>query len=633
MKIWICSPMATFFAPQQGAARLNAYLLKEGHAVSLKDLNQDTFFGLMSKDNLERAWSRLRLNVDSLNRNIFLRENIGSILLRSSAGAIRELAAKGILKKRNSAVFQKSLFGLVKRNLNSGNIYYALLSEKNFVLAEIDKAREILDKGFFSLEAEEFMRCFYTLLCGKAIIDAAFFPAQLDFGLGFCGTAYSPRAGDILRAVREERYNYLIPHYRNTVMPMFMREQPDIVGISITHMSEFIPALTLAYQMKSARPEVHITLGGAMVTEESARLAGNQSLWEMFDSLVSGPGELPFSQLIETLESKGELSGVPNLLYKEKGAVKKSLKDYEFDINEACTPVFAGLRPKSGLPLETASGCYWGKCIFCFYPRQGTAGLNPEHQKKRIRNIELVLDDIRQLKEKYDPVTIGFTDSAMSPQRLEQIAEFNLKSEKKVQFSAFMRFEKDFKSLDFCRKLAAGGFLGGQVGLESGCQRVNNIINKGVDLSDARLILENLSRTGILIHLYTMIGLPGETAEETALTYAFLRRWHKKLPLGWQIYPLMILEHSALAERAAEFEIATTALPADVLAQAMQFKVKNGLSQEQSMGLLINYSEKLKKLAHPLNRILDIESLKLVLLYHKVKGIRTEKARLVHLKI
>jgi hypothetical protein len=244
-----------------------------------------------------------------------------------------------------------------------------------------------------------------------------------------------------------------------------------------------------------------------------------------------------------------------------------------------------------------------------------------------------VLEDIRQLREKYDPITIGFTDSAMSPQRLVQIAEFNLKSEKKVQFSAFMRFEKDFKSLDFCRKLAAGGFLGGQVGLESGCQRVNNIINKGVDLSDAGIILENLSRTGILIHLYTMIGLPGETTEETALTYNFLKRRHKQLPLGWQIYPLMILEHSALAERAAEFEITTTALPADVLAQAMQFKVKNGLSQEQSMGLLIDYSEKLKKLAHPLNRIVDIESLKLVLLYHKVKGIKTEKARLVHLKI
>ena len=77
----------------------------------------------------------------------------------------------------------------------------------------------------------------------------------------------------------------------------------------------------------------------------------------------------------------------------------------------------------------------------------------------------------------------------------------------------------------FCQKLAEGGFLGGQVGLESGSQRVNDTINKGVDLDNAQSIIENLYKAGVLIHLYTVVGIPGETTEDALMTYRFLKRW------------------------------------------------------------------------------------------------------------
>ncbi len=127
---------------------------------------------------------------------------------------------------------------------------------------------------------------FQTLLCGKAIIDAVYYPAQLDFGLGFAGTAYRPHAQDIVRAVGDERYNFLIPYYRNKIIPLVNREQPDIVGISITHTSEFVPAFTLAAMVKHEHPEVHIVLGGATATEVAHRIAKNLSLWNFFDSLI-----------------------------------------------------------------------------------------------------------------------------------------------------------------------------------------------------------------------------------------------------------------------------------------------------------------------------------------------------------
>ena len=626
--------MTNFYGPLLGAARLYAYTRKQGHTVCFKDLNQNVFFTLLSRKYLERALERIQYSIDSISRNRFLREDMGAILLHSSDNAIRQLSIKGMLLDKpwyklfkSTGILKKPLFSIAGSRITADNILYALLSEKDYILSEIEKSRQILDKGFFSLEPDKFVANFCTLLCGKAIIDAAYFPTQMDFGLGFYGTSYSPCTGDILRAVEDERYNLLIPYYRYEVLPLLDKEQPDIIGISITHMSEYVPAFTLAKLIKSARPEIHVTLGGAVVTEVSERISKNLFLWKMFDSLILGPGEYAFCELIERLETDGKLSAVPNLIYGESGYIKKSEKSNEFDINEACTPEFVSLRPKSSLPLEASSGCYWGKCIFCFYPKQGTASLTAEFQKKRVRSIELVINDIKKLRENYEPLTIGFTDSAIHPKRLEQIAEENLKSKSSVKFSAFIRFEKEFKSAAFCQKLAEGGFLGGQVGLESGSQHMNDIINKGVALEDAEVIIKNFYQKGILLHVYSIIGTPGETEEDAAMTYRFLKRWQPWLKMHWQLYPLYVLEKSPIAQRAAEFQIEAIPLPDDYLVESMLYRVSNGLSQEQSMNLVITYSEKLKRYKHPLNQIMDIESVKIFLLAQMAKGIPPDKIK------
>ncbi len=143
--------------------------------------------------------------------------------------------------------------------------------------------------------------------------------------------------------------------------------------------------------------------------------------------------------------------------------------------------------------------------------------------------------------------------------------------------------------------------------MESGSQRVNDIINKGVDLDDAEIVIRNLYRVGILIHLYTVIGLPGETEEDALMTYSFLKRWHRMLTLVWQIYSVGIVERGPLAERAAEFGLDATPLPDEFLTQVMRYQVKSGLSQERSTALSIRFQEKLKPLMHPLNRIMDVE--------------------------
>jgi anaerobic magnesium-protoporphyrin IX monomethyl ester cyclase len=640
MRTWICTTLANFYGPFLGAARLYAYAKKQGLDVQLKDLNQDAYFTLLTRDYLAPALERVEYSLDAASRNTFLREDLGAILLHSSNNAMRQLITKGMLLNipwykfvENTKIAKKPVFNIASSRVKADNILYALLSEKEYVFSEIERSRKILDEKFFELDPDSFVQNFSTLLCGKAIIDAAYFPTQLDFGLGYYGTSVSSRVSDILRATEDEKFNFLIPYYRQEVLPSLIDEHPDLVGISITCTFELIPAFTLAQMIKSVDPQIHIVLGGALVTELSQRFVKNPPLWNLMDSLVLGPGEVAFTELAERIEKKSDLSGVPNLIYKDKDTIKNSDKLQDFDINEACTPEFASTRPKGGLPLETSSSCYWGKCIFCYYPKQGTASFDSKYQKKHVRNMELVLKDIKELQEKYDPVAIGLTDSSVHPKRLEAIAEENIRSGNGVKFLALFRMEKDFKSKALCRKLAEGGFLGGYVGLESGSQRVNDIINKGINIDNAEEIFRNFNETGILLHISSIVGTPGETEEDALMTYNFFKRWHKWLKLNWQIYSLYVLEQSPLFLRASEFGLQVSQLPDEYLAEYMGYQVEKGIPQEESMSLAISYTEKLRPLMHPLNQIMDIESLKLFLLMQMAKGYPPNKVRKTGLKV
>jgi anaerobic magnesium-protoporphyrin IX monomethyl ester cyclase len=634
MKTWICNTMCNFYAPLLGTARLYAYTKKQGHDVVLHDFNQDTYFTLLSREYLEPVMDKTSHLIDAIFRNGFFRKDMGSIVLESSGNAMRQMVARGMLRKtpwdrviNGAGPLKRPLFGMLSSRIKPDNMLVAMLSEKDYVLTGIERSRKVLDERFYTLAPEEFLRHFQTLLCGKALIDMVYFPAQLDFGLGFQGAAFNPTASDILRGVTDEKLNFLIPYYRRKVMPLLEKEQPEVVGLSMTCIYEVIPVFTLANMIKKTHPDIHVTLGGVLPTQMARRLANNPSLWGMFDSVVLGPGEVVFSELIERIEKGTDISAVPNIIYRQNGSIKSSEQTHEFDLNDACTPEFVDVRPASGLPLETSSGCYWGKCIFCYYPKAGTADRDASYQKKRVRNIELVLKDIRELQDRYNPCAVALTDSSVHPKRLEAIAEDNLRTGRKIPFSALFRLEKEFQSKAFCRKLAEGGFLGGYVGLESGSQRVNEIINKGIDVADSGTIIRNFYDAGILLHIFSIIGIPGETREDALMTYEFFKRWRRWITLDWVIYFLYVTEQSAIARRTEELGLEVTPLPPEYLTDVMRYKTASGLTQQEAAALSLSYTEKLRRFLHPLNQIMDIESMALFLLVQRARGIMPDKVK------
>ncbi|MBA4387684.1 MAG: hypothetical protein C0404_06860 [Verrucomicrobia bacterium] len=623
MKSYLINTLVSFAGSPQGPARLYGYMRRNGTDTTFLNLNHDIysyFFSTKVLNELLVEW-RPRL-FQALSRDAFFRRDFGSILIESSSGEMRRLLAEVISGKTFEGVFPvgrdllaRAVGPVVRSRLTRDNIGLALLGNIDEVTRRIGAAQEEMDRCFNRQSGEDYLKQFRTLLCGKAIIDAIHHPAHLHMGLGFCGTEWDPTADDLVRGAQDERHNYLIRYYRTDVLPRILQEEPGLVGLSVTHASELVPAFTLGKMIKDLLPQTHITLGGAAVSDIRARLAGNKCLWDIIDSIAFGPGEAVLPSLLDAVETGKSLSVVPNLIYRFGDETRHSEKTNELSPDDFTTPEYVHLRPGAGVGLETSSSCYWGKCRFCYYPYQGSSKREFVAEPCRQRSLDKVYEDMETLVRRHNPGFVAFTDSAVSPERLEAIAEYNTSLGLQTPFSAFVRFEKEFASEPFCRKLAAGGFIGGQAGLETGTERVNALINKGIDLKLVPAILRNFRRNNILIHVYSMVGFPGETIDEARETFQFIKRHRKNLTLDWQIYPLRVLENGPLARGAAEYGLELQNFPGNVLLPISRYKTTSGMSAEDSNRLSALFEMKLDRYRNPLSELMDVEMYKLILLW------------------
>ncbi len=616
MKAFLINTLVSFLSPPQGPARLHGYAAAAGLDVELLNLNHDIYSHFLSSKTLRGMLHKARPWLQwSLTRDTYFRRNFGSVLAGSSAGEMTALLAGLMDGDAGPAPLCAADVATAPaaRALAPQQLPFVLLDNIDQVAARIGAVQEVVDERFLHQDPADLLVQLKTLLCGKAVVDALHYPAQIDFGLGFQGAEWVPTAPDVMRATTDRRHNWLIGYFETMVLPRLRREEPALIGISATHMSELIPAFTLARLVKDALPDTHITLGGAAVTDIRDRLAGNPPLWTVIDSVVYGPGERAFVALADALAGNRALAQVPNLIY-GGDAVRYSDQTADVSPEEVTTPLYEGLRPGAVLGLETACGCYWGKCTFCYYPRLGGTGRGYAETAYRQRPLELVFEDMRALHDKHAPALIALTDSAVSPSRLESLASWNRSEGPSASFSAFLRLETPFASETLCDRLAAGGLLGGQAGLETGTERVNSLMNKGIEHNTIPAILRTMRDAGILLHLYAIVGYPGETEEEAFKTCAFLREHHQDLALDWEVFGLGVRENGPLAERASELGLGIMPLPTQVLASVALYHNRDGLSSPQAHRLARQFEETLAPLRHPHSKWMDRELYRMVLL-------------------
>lgn len=324
---------------------------------------------------------------------------------------------------------------------------------------------------------------------------------------------------DVLKAVNDKYENPYHDLFNEHVIDSMIQEDPDLVGISVTATSQVMPAFTLARLLKEKNRDIHITMGGSVFTKLIDNLQQNHILFDLVDSFIVFEGEHALLGLIEQLEGKKDFSKVPNLVYKEDNKVRVNQPFHIEDINSLPTPDYDGfpldlyLSPKRVLPLQGSRGCYWRKCTFC--------NLHVDNLKFRLRNLDLVLEDMDRLKEKYGAEYMFFSDECMPVKQLDNMSSKLIEKGNDVKWMAGVRFDKGLTK-EILSKARKAGCLKMVFGLESSNKRILSLMDKGIETEITKNIMDNCDETGIAIHMYVIVGFPSETREEALETLDFV---------------------------------------------------------------------------------------------------------------
>ncbi len=295
------------------------------------------------------------------------------------------------------------------------------------------------------------------------------------------------------------------------------------VGISLTSPSQFLSALTLAVLLRRYLPHCHIIFGGSYITGYRDEFAYQRTISKLWDNLVMGEGETPLVALLKCLKKtkSADFSGIPNLIYKQKGSFEPKFSNavtWE-NIDKLPTPVYPAYsqgNPPALLYIQASRSCYWGKCRYCVH-------LNNAYPKYRIRNPRLVVEDIASLQKRHQLNSFYFTDTTVSPAMIKQLSDGIISRGLKVRLGCFCRLERGFSSRLLTQAFRAG-FNSINFGLETVNPRLASLICKGYNnIEEIDRIIHDAHRAGIIPLVHAIFGLPTEREHETMQTYNFLK--------------------------------------------------------------------------------------------------------------
>ncbi len=318
-------------------------------------------------------------------------------------------------------------------------------------------------------------------------------------------------------AARCPETNLYYAYFRDELVPRVKAARPAVVGISFIFRNQLLCGAVLAAMLKRALPDVHVTLGGELVSAWAEHLE-HTALLEVCDSVIPYEGELPLLAL-----GRGRpLSEVPNLHYRDAdGVFRRNPTRKPDSLAEVPAPDYSWapwdlyLAPERTAPLVTARGCYWNRCTFC----PGVA--NPE-TKLRLARVDRVLEDMHALYASEGVTTFHFIDSAMPPRTLNGIAEHVAETGAPFSWYGFSRLEPHLFRPGWAETLANGGCKMLKLGLETASQRLLDAMDKKQDVRDVSAVLHALRDAGVLVHGYLMFGTPLEDAADARATLDFV---------------------------------------------------------------------------------------------------------------
>ena len=399
--------------------------------------------------------------------------------------------------------------------------------------------------------------------------------------------------------------NTFIDEFTLEILDKKLKEiQPKLVCFSIPFPGNLYSAFKSAQFIKTHFKNVKTAFGGGFANTELRDLK-DKRVFEFFDFITLDDGELPIELLYQNVFNAGNELKRTFVLENNEVVFKNNSEKYDYKQSDIGTPDYTDLplnqyisvieiaNPMHSLwsdgrwnKLTMAHGCYWGKCTFCDISLDYIKLYEPISAK-------ILVDRMQELIEKTGENGFHFVDEAAPPALMREVALEILRRKLVVTWWTNIRFEKSF-TRDLCFLLKLSGCVAVSGGLEVASDRLLNLINKGVSVSQVAKVCRNFTEVGIMVHSYLMYGYPTQTEQETIDSLEMVRQMFEMgiLQSGFW-HQFAMTAHSPVGLNPEDFGVIPNVKEITFANNDVEFRDKTGIEHSKfSFGLkksLFNY--------------------------------------------
>lgn len=290
---------------------------------------------------------------------------------------------------------------------------------------------------------------------------------------------------------------------------------PKVVGFSVWSSTVYF-ALKMAEMIKERNKNILIVFGGFWCSGVREELMLNNAV----DIVVYGEGEATLADIVENCDNNKQ---IPGCLIKYNGEIKDGGNRKEIDNLDSLPFPDLSFFPldkylfKNHAPISFSRGCDW-RCSFCI--------TNFQWKEIRRRSADNIKDEIACRLEQFSDLK-GFEvcDPSINTDMnlLNNLCDLIIKNNIKVSFNGYAQIKRGMTP-DFLRKLKEAGFPALGFGMESGSNRVLNIMRRPYTTELAERVIKDAYNSGIKVILGFIVGMPGEQEEDFQGTLNFIKR-------------------------------------------------------------------------------------------------------------
>ena len=304
-------------------------------------------------------------------------------------------------------------------------------------------------------------------------------------------------------------------------------KQSDVFGLSVSPV-DYESALRAVSKIKKVLPNAKIVVGGIHPS-----VFPDEYNFKAVDCVVKGEGEVTFPKILKMfaegikpdkiiLAEKPDLDKIP--------WVARDLFHYHMEL----TCHFDPDQKIPSITMLAGRGCPF-KCSYCQPAENAVFG-----KPYRLRSPENVINEMLYLKGRYRYRSVTFWDDTFTFNKkwVNEFCDRYEKTEIGASITACSRADIICNNEPMVKRMAEAGVGLLIIGMESGSQRILDLIKKGTTVEQNIEAARICKKYGIQVFATYMYGLPTETREESLATAKMIDKIRPEFPSPFWFTPI-----------------------------------------------------------------------------------------------